>query len=145
MTFLISTIIPTVGRATLLQTVQSVIDQQPSSAEFEIIVVNDSGQPLSKMSWMEAPNLQIIDTNHRERSVARNAGAAISRGKYLHFLDDDDWLLPNAFDHFCKLIHQADAAMYYGGYRFVDSNGKLLQECYPDEVGNCLIRFMSGE
>jgi hypothetical protein len=35
--------------------------------------------------------------------------------------------------------------MYYGGYRFVDSNGKLLQECYPDEVGNCLIRFMSGE
>jgi glycosyltransferase involved in cell wall biosynthesis len=145
MTFLISTIIPTIGRATLSHAVQSVIDQQPSSVEFEIIVVNDSGQPLPKMSWMDAPNLQIIDTNHRERSVARNAGAAIARGKYLHFLDDDDRLLPNAFDHFWKLIRQSEAAMYYGGYRFVDSNGKTLRECYPDEAGNCFIRFMSGE
>ena len=107
MTFLISTIIPSVGRATLSQAVQSVLDQQPSSAEFEIIVVNDSGQPLPKMSWREAPDLQIINSNHRERSVARNTGAAIARGKYLHFLDDD-WLLPNAFDHFWKLIHQSE-------------------------------------
>jgi glycosyltransferase involved in cell wall biosynthesis len=145
MTFLISTIIPTIGRETLSHAVQSVIDQPSSSAEFEIIVVNDSGQPLPKMSWMEAANLQIIDTNHRERSVARNAGAAIARGQYLHFLDDDDWLLPNAFDHFCKLIRDSKAAMYYGGYRFVDSNGRTLREYYPDEVGNCFIRFMSGE
>src|ERR1044071_4930963 len=145
MTFLISTIIPTIGRATLSQAVQSVIDQQSSGVEFEIIVVNDSGQPLPKMSWMETPNLQIIDTNRRERSVARNTGAAIARGKYLHFLDDDDWLLPNAFDHFWKLICQSKAAMYYGGYRFVDSNGSTLREYYPDEVGNCFVRFMSGE
>ena len=145
MTCLISTIIPTIGRATLSQSVQSVIDQHSSSVQFEIIVVNDSGQPLPKMIWMEAPNLRIIDTNRRERSVARNAGAAIARGKYLHFLDDDDRLLPNAFDHFCKLICQSKAAMYYGCYRFVDSNGKTLREYYPDEVGNCFIRFMAGE
>ena len=95
MSFLISTIIPTIGRATLSRAVESVIDQQPFGADAEIIVVNDSGQPLPKMSWMEAPNLQIIDTNHRERSVARNTGAAIARGKYLHFLDDDVlWRLP---------------------------------------------------
>lgn len=145
MTFLISTIIPTIGRETLSQAVQSVIDQQPSCVEFEIIVVNDSGQPLPKMSWMESPNLQIIDTNHRERSVARNAGAAIARGTYLHFLDDDDLLLPHAFDHFCKLIRQSKAAMYYGGYRFVNSSGKTLRDYYPNEAGNCFIRFMSGE
>jgi glycosyltransferase involved in cell wall biosynthesis len=145
MTCLISTIIPSIGRATLSQAVQSVIDQQSSSVEFEIIVVNDSGQPLPKMSWTETPNLRIIDTNRRERSVARNAGAAIARGSYLHFLDDDDQLLPNAFDHFWKLICQSRAAMYYGGYRFVDSNGRTLREYYPDESGNCFIRFMSGE
>ena len=121
------------------------IDQQSSGVEFEIIVVNDSGQPLPKMSWMEIPNLRIIDTNRRERSVARNVGAAIARGSYLHFLDDDDQLLPNAFDHFWQLICQSRAAMYYGGYRFVDSNGRTLREYYPDEAGNCFIRFMSGE
>ena len=145
MTCLISTIIPSIGRATLSQAVQSVIDQQSSDLEFEIIVVNDSGQSLPKMSWMEAPNLQIIHTNRRERSVARNAGAAIARGKYLHFLDDDDWLLPDAFNKFAKLLCQSKAAMYYGGYRFIDSNGNTLRDYYPDEAGNCFIRFMSGE
>lgn len=63
MTFSISTVIPSVGRATLPRAVQSVIDQQSSGAEFEIIVVNDSGQPLPKMSWMEIPNLRISNTN----------------------------------------------------------------------------------
>jgi glycosyltransferase involved in cell wall biosynthesis len=145
MSFLISTIIPTIGRATLSRAVQSVIDQQCSNVEFEIIVVNDSSEALPKMSWMEASNLHIIETNHRERSVARNAGAAIAQGKYLHFLDDDDWLLPDAFEHLGRLIRQSKAAMYYGGYRFVDSNGKTLRDYYPDEVGNCFIRFMSGE
>ena len=145
MTFLISTIIPSIGRETLSHAVQSVIDQESSSVEFEIIVVNDSGQPLPELNWMDASNIKIVDTNHRERSVARNTGAAIARGKYLHFLDDDDWLLPNAFNHFCKLINKSKAAMYYGGYRFVDSSGKTMRECYPDEVGNCFIRFMAGE
>ena len=145
MTFFVSTIIPTIGRVTLSRAVQSVLDQQFASAGFEIVVVNDSGQSLPKMDWMDAPNLRIIHTNRQERSAARNAGAAIARGKYLHFLDDDDWILPDAFRHFWSLIHQSRAAMYYGGYRFVDSTGKTLRDCYPDEAGNCFIRFMSGE
>jgi hypothetical protein len=35
--------------------------------------------------------------------------------------------------------------MYYGGYRFVDAAGNTLDECHPNEQGNCFIRFMSGE
>jgi glycosyltransferase involved in cell wall biosynthesis len=145
MNVFVSTIIPTIGRETLSRAVQSVIDQKFHQADFEVIVVNDSGGALPDMSWTDIPNLQIINTNRRERSVARNTGAAIARGKYLHFLDDDDWILPDAFDHFWKLIEQTSAGMYYGGYRFVDSNGKTRQECYPDERGNCFVRFMSGE
>jgi glycosyltransferase involved in cell wall biosynthesis len=145
MTVFISTIIPTIGRETLSRAVQSVLDQRFRDADFEVIVVNDSGIALPAMSWSDAPNLQIINTNHRERSAARNAGAAVARGKYLHFLDDDDWILPDAFDRFWELVQQTTAGMYYGGYRFVDSNGNTLEECRPDESGNCFIRFMSGE
>jgi hypothetical protein len=145
MTLFISTIIPTVGRDTLSRAVQSVLDQRCHGAEFEVIVVNDSGRPLSRMSWMDAPNLQILNTNRHERSVARNAGAAAAQGRYLHFLDDDDWILPDAFRFFQELIGRSAAGMYYGGYRFVDSNGNTLDECHPNEHGNCFIRFMSGE
>jgi glycosyltransferase involved in cell wall biosynthesis len=145
MNIFVTTIIPTIGRETLSRAVQSVVNQKFHQANFEVIVVNDSGRALADMSWEDIPNLQIINTNRRERSVARNTGAAIARGKYLHFLDDDDWILPDAFDHFWKLIEQTKAGMYYGGYRFVDSNGNTREEGYPDESGNCFIRFMSGE
>lgn len=145
MTIFVSTIIPTIGRATLSRAVQSVLEQQFDEAEFEIIVVDDSGKSMVDTDWQDFPNLQIIQTNQRERSVARNAGAAIAQGAYLHFLDDDDWMLPGAFYHFWEFVQQKKAALYYGGYRFVDSQGVTLEECYPNESGNCFIRFMSGE
>jgi len=141
----ISTIIPTIDRDTLTRAVQSVLDQQFDKAGFEVIVVNDSGNTLSQAEWQNALNVKIINTNRRERSVARNAGAAIARGKYLHFLDDDDWILPGTFERFWELAQQNQMSMMYGGYQFVNSNGSVIEECHPDESGNCFIRFMSGE
>ena len=145
MTVFISTIIPTIGRNTLPRAVKSVLDQQFREAEFEIIVVNDSGNLLPETDWTHMPNLHFLNTNRQERSVARNAGAAIARGKYLHFLDDDDWILPNAFEDFWILTQQTEAGMYYGGYQFIYSHGKIFEECNPNESGNCFIRFMAGE
>ena len=84
MSIFISTIIPTIGRDTLSRAVESVLSQQFHAMTFEVIVVNDSGKALPEMVWQDAYNLQIINTNRRERSVARNVGAAVARGKYLH-------------------------------------------------------------
>ena len=71
-----STIIPTVGRPTLERTVESVLNQNFDKDQFEVIVVNDSGEPLTKnASWRTARNIQILETNRRERSFARNTGA----------------------------------------------------------------------
>lgn len=142
---LFSYIIPTIGRSSLDLAVKSVLAQDFSHADFEVIVVNDSGNSLQRSDWHASPRVRIIHTNKCERSFARNTGAAIAKGKYLAFLDDDDLLLPEAFDRFWELIQQTKAGIYYGGYRFVDSIGNVLEECYPDESGNCFIRFMSGE
>src|SRR5450631_3870231 len=90
-----STIIPTIGRGTLERAVASVIYQQ-FDQPFEVIVVNDSGRPLPTAPWQQAAGVQVINTQQRERSVARNVGAMFAHGRYLHFLDDDDWLLPGA-------------------------------------------------
>src|SRR5262245_17611149 len=95
-----STIIPTVGRHTLARAVNSVLSQNFDKDDFEVIVVNDSGQSLRQQDWQSSNRVKVINTNRRERSVARNAGASIARGKYLHFLDDDDWLFPDALCHF---------------------------------------------
>ena len=140
-----STVIPTVGRSTLSRAVYSVLDQTFTADDFEVIVVNDSGQPLPEADWQHSDRVRLINTQRRERSVARNVGAAMTRGKYLHFLDDDDWLLPNALLHFWKLAQSSRASWLYGGYNFVDTAGNILEEWHPDEEGNCLIRLIASE
>jgi glycosyltransferase involved in cell wall biosynthesis len=140
-----STIIPTVGRDTLARAVNSVLSQSFDKDGFEVIVVNDSGEPLPHQDWQSSKLVQIIETNRRERSVARNTGAAVARGQYLHFLDDDDWLLPGAFQHLWKVAKGNPAGWIYGGYELVDRQGKRLEICRPDEQGNCAVRFAIGE
>ena len=140
-----SYIIPTIGRASLETAVKSVLEQEFSQAEFEVIVVNDSGDPLPKADWQDSPRIQIINTNRSERSFARNSGAAIARGKYLAFLDDDDWILPGAFENFWNIAKQyPDAVWLYGGIRIVDEQIRTLAEINSGLNGNCFAQIMGG-
>jgi glycosyltransferase involved in cell wall biosynthesis len=50
-----STIIPTVGRDRLARAVESVLSKKCRPQLFEVIVVNDSGQPLTPAAWQQSP------------------------------------------------------------------------------------------
>lgn len=140
-----SVIIPTIGRDTLKRAVASVVDQNFVADEIEIIVVNDSGQPLPKTDWQQLPEVCMITTNRRERCIARNAGAALAKGKYLCFLDDDDWLLPGALNEFWELAQrQPQAVWLYGSIQIVNEAGTVLAEVNSGLNGNCLAHFVGG-
>lgn len=145
MTLFCTTIIPTVGRDTLSRAVCSILEQEQSARDFEVVVVNDSGKPLPVLEWQTSPRVQVLETNRRERSVARNAGAAVARGKYLHFLDDDDWILPGAFNALRELARAQDAIWLYGSYRTVDNHGRLVHEWRPGIQGNIFATLVAGE
>lgn len=140
-----STIIPTIGRASLTRAVCSVLEQSFTADDFEVIVVNDSGQSLPPAEWQQSSRVRLIETQRRERSVARNTGAAIALGRYLHFLDDDDWLLPGAIDAFWALSQSSEAEWLYGGTQLVDSNGAHLIQLDHGIHGNIFVQAMSGE
>jgi glycosyltransferase involved in cell wall biosynthesis len=140
-----STIIPTIDRSTLSRAVHSVLDQSFDAAGFEVIVVNDSGRPLLEAEWQFSDHVRIINTNHRERSVARNTGAAIAYGKYLNFLDDDDILLPGALNAFWSLNLVSEADWLLGGWRTVNNEGKLVDEFTPPLQGNIFALLVAGE
>lgn len=146
MDFFCSTIIPTINRATLSRAVYSVLDQDFTAANFEVIVVNDSGQPLPDVAWQRSERVQVVNTNHRERSVARNTGAAIARGKYLHFLDDDDTLLPGALDALWELTRRAGpTAWLIGAWRSVDNEGRPIHDFQSEMCGDILAPLVCGE
>lgn len=140
-----STIIPTIGRPTLSKAVYSVLEQSFAADDFEVIVVNDTGRPLPEAGWQTSNKVQVITTNQRERSVARNTGAAIAKGQYLHFLDDDDWLMPDALQHFWDLAQQSEAGWLYGGALLADINTGKELTLHLRLKGNCFIQAVTGE
>jgi glycosyltransferase involved in cell wall biosynthesis len=145
LTVFCSAIIPTIGRATLSRAVESVLDQEHPSFDFEVIIINDSGKPLPPANWDQSHRVQIINTHQRERSVARNIGATIANGKYLHFLDDDDWLAPDAYQHFWKLSQSSDAKWLYGMTQLMNSWNDPTIQLRHNMKGNCFVQVMAGE
>ena len=145
-TIFCSTVIPTVARPTLDRAVRSVLEQAFSREGFEVIVVNDSGKTLSSADWQGLERVRVLETQRRERSVARNAGAAIARGRYLHFLDDDDWLNPGALEAFWSLAEENPAADWlYGSTQLVDQQGTPIIQLQHGMQGNRFIQVMAGE
>jgi glycosyltransferase involved in cell wall biosynthesis len=141
-----STIVPTICRPTLSRAVHSVLDQVLEEDDFEVIVVNDSGEPLPSADWHSSPRVRVIDTQRRERSVARNTGAATARGRYLHFLDDDDWLVPGALRTMWELAQRSpDAGWLYGSTRVADRQDRPLLQLRHGLQGNAFTPVMAGE
>jgi hypothetical protein len=96
---LVSVVIPTFNRPQFLpRAIDSALGAAPDG-DVEVIVVPNGPD----ISWKvvaehyakdERVRWQPIETAHG--NVARNHGMALARGKYLRFLDDDDFLLPAA-------------------------------------------------
>jgi glycosyltransferase involved in cell wall biosynthesis len=140
-----SAIIATIGRSSLSRAVESVLQQSIPNESFEVLVVNDSGKCLPEAHWQAWKNVQIINTNQRERSVARNTGAAIAKGRYLHFLDDDDWLAPGAYQSLFQLSRVNNAKWLYGMTQLVDRQGHQTIQLRHGLNGNCFVQAMAGE
>jgi glycosyltransferase involved in cell wall biosynthesis len=140
-----STVIATIGHPKLSMAVRSVLDQEFTAADFEVIVVNDSGQALPDMDWQHSERVRVVSTLKRERSVARNTGAALARGKYLHILDQDDMMLPGALQAFWELDQISDAVWLCGSYQLVDDEDQLLEEHQASFDGDVLALAVLGE
>jgi GT2 family glycosyltransferase len=112
---LVSVIVPTCDRpAWLTRALESVLRQ--TYRHVEIIVVNDAGMDVREVinPLRERADIAYVQLSHsRERSAARNAGIAIARGKYLAYLDDDDWYYPRHLETLVTALEQSGAAVAY--------------------------------
>jgi glycosyltransferase involved in cell wall biosynthesis len=115
MTF--SIIIPLYNKQCYIaKAIESVLSQ--SFTDYELIVVDDG----SKDESFEVANSIIGNRGnchlYRQQnagvSVARNNGVALSRGKYLCFLDADDWWEPTFLEEMSKLVKEFPGAGIYG-------------------------------
>ena len=105
----ISVIIPVFNVEKFLpQCLDSVTEQ--NFADIEIICIDDgstdkSPEILSRYADRD-PRIRIISRTNGGLSAARNAGLKIARGKYIFFIDSDDWIEPNTLE---KLFATAES------------------------------------
>lgn len=108
---ILSIVIPVYNvEAYLAECLDSVFNQLLDSCE--VIAVNDGSTDNSRQILAEYqikyPELIVVDQENRGLSGARNTGIDYSSGKYLYFLDSDDYLLPNAVDNIINSIKTFD-------------------------------------
>ena len=87
----------------------SLFNQTISFKRIQVILVNDgstdnSEQICLEYSEMYPKNIFYIKIEHSGVSKARNVGMALSKGKYINFLDPDDKWDCNAFKYFLLFI-----------------------------------------
>lgn len=125
----LSVIIPTFQRAKILfPTLVCLTRQTLSPTQYEVIIV-DSGDDVETPTMMatffpQAPFRYHRISTCRNRSLLRNTGAQMARGKVLLFLDNDI-LTPVSFLERHLLAHQAQKRLIYLGAR------NLLSEFDP--------------
>lgn len=118
---LFSVIVPTYNRANLLKkAVQSVLDQ--TFQDWELIIVDDGSTDgtTDTIKGFSDSRIRYIFQEHQERSTARNLGITHALGRYICFMDDDDYLLNNHLQVFYEKILEDNfpVKIYRNGFYF---------------------------
>ena len=90
------------------------------SGTFEIIAVNDGSTDNSLNILNDYAkrysNLKIINQSNQGVSTARNNGMLAAKYEYITFIDNDDWLEPEAFDIVRKNLNKDNADILIADY-----------------------------
>lgn len=98
---IISIIVPVYNVENYLKRcIESILNQ--TFTDFELILVNDGSTDGSGIICKEFSSvddrIKVINKNNGGLSSARNSGIEIARGKYISFIDSDDYINNNMFE-----------------------------------------------
>lgn len=124
----------------LEECVNSVINQ--SFKEIEIILVDDGSPDLCPQICdryeKEDDRIKVIHKRNEGLSEARNAGLKKSQGKYVIFLDSDDYYLNHNFlaDVYGKIQYNSIDLVLYKRQKYIDETNlfKSPPSPYSDEI-----------
>jgi GT2 family glycosyltransferase len=144
---LISVIIPTRNRRRLVfRAVESALRQE--CRDREILVIDDGSTDGTAAALEAAGDCQVIRMNQAGPAAARNAGIAVAKGRYLAFLDSDDYWEEHHLSCLLEAMDSPRVGLAYTPIRTVTLDGELLggrrdrRKGYSGRVAESLFRHI---
>lgn len=118
-----------------------------SLTDYEILLVNDgsSDNSLSICREYEAEYefIHVLDQPNRGVSAARNNGMRAAKGKYICFMDADDFYTLDFAKEFYETCEREQLDIIRGFYRYFDEKSQIFRD-YPKRELSYYNRVLSG-
>lgn len=109
--------------------IDSLLRQGLDTSVFEIILVNDESEDntlkIADSFAKKYGNIKVIDKKNAGVGAARNTGYDIAGGKYIYFLDPDDYLAENTLPTLIGLMEKNNLDI------LTFESKSVVQKCYP--------------
>jgi len=110
----------------------SILENDLDPAEYEIIVVDD-GSPDKSMEIVNSltgkySNIKIHTQKNSGISGARNSGIRLAKGKYILFVDSDDWLKENSLKNLIQLSEKYNLEILEFGIENIKNDLSVVGE-----------------
>ena len=144
---LVSVVIPAYDAAWCVErAIDSVLAQ--AHRPLQVIVVNDGSRDgtAALLDGLDHPELEVIHQENRGLPAARNRGIQAARGRYVAFLDADDWWLEGKLDRQLAMM-EADPGIDFSSTaaQVVDEDDRLLQTWRCPACADDLLRCIFQE
>lgn len=108
---LLSIVVPTYNVEKFIgNCLESLMTQDLPKAQYEVLVINDgSTDDSEKIAGAFAEkhkNIQLINQENKGLSGARNTGISLAKGKYIYFIDSDDYIAENTLGLILHLLEE---------------------------------------
>ena len=142
--YIFSIIVPVYNVAGYVeQCIRSLFHQNIPSSDYEVIVVDDCSPDNSKdivqSLQSEYQNLKLISLSENMKlGSARNVGLQNAAGKYIWFVDSDDFVEPDVLKLFYTELEKDNLEILHFDYKeFIDRDNKLVPYRVNYELPTC--------
>lgn len=118
---------------------ESVLAQDLDPKDYEVILVDDgstdgSGEICDSLAERQKGgraegqkgNIKVLHQKNQGLSAARNAGIAVAKGKYIQFVDSDDYLEPNVLAGLVEQMERENLDVLRFDYNIVNEHGQTF-------------------
>lgn len=145
----LSIIVPLYDSARFMpKCIESLLQQDIPADEYEILLINDgspdNSEELAREYAAEYENVRVLSKENGGTSSARNMGISNARGKYLYFVDPDDFIQKNSLGEILHIMDSESLDVLRFGYTEVDLNGNQVKSCKHPERPDYSSGIMDG-